>query len=157
MNNSNMKPFRLWKSEQLERTFGLQRVRTHPKLSEWLAAQHSVNEMEKKIILRLQNRLIDDVDVWNEMELQFHFLGAFIGLIDFRTKHYNAFLQRNLFASINDVEVGGRVDFMVATGRQDPYAPFFFLHEYKKEQGIDNDPVWLMIPHRKIFLMCFPY
>jgi hypothetical protein len=43
-------------------------------------------------------------------------------------------------AVVNDIKLTGRVDFVLATGKTKPIQPFFFLHEYKKERGSDNDP-----------------
>ncbi len=34
----------------------------------------------------------------------------------------------------------GKVDFMLAQGRQEPRQPFFCLQEYKQENRRDNDP-----------------
>jgi hypothetical protein len=42
---------------------------------------------------------------------------------------------------LGNVEVGGKVDYMVATGKMNPKEPFFFLHEYKRSRGRDNDPL----------------
>jgi hypothetical protein len=33
------------------------------------------------------------------------------------------------------------VDFLVATGKSKPIQPFFFLHEYKRLRGRENDPL----------------
>jgi hypothetical protein len=51
------------------------------------------------------------------------------------------FAQRKFEAIINDWQVNGVVDFVVARGLQNPVQPFFFLHEYKQERKRDNDPL----------------
>ena len=33
------------------------------------------------------------------------------------------------------------MDFVVAVGKSKPIQPFFFLHEYKRTRGRDNDPL----------------
>ena len=39
------------------------------------------------------------------------------------------------------LEAGGKVDWMLAEGIQDPRQPYFFLHEYKKEVEASGDPL----------------
>ena len=43
--------------------------------------------------------------------------------------------------NIDGKTVSGEVDLMVAGGAFEPKAPYFCLHEYKKEKGVDNDPL----------------
>lgn len=45
-----------------------------------------------------------------------------------------------MVARINDIVIGGWVDYMLATGRQKPIEPYFFLHEYKQELKGNSDP-----------------
>ncbi|MEM9847971.1 MAG: hypothetical protein AAF847_08775 [Bacteroidota bacterium] len=35
----------------------------------------------------------------------------------------------------------GRVDLILADGDYEPHAPFFFIHEYKKEKGTADDVI----------------
>ncbi|MDZ7898595.1 MAG: hypothetical protein U5N85_11300 [Arcicella sp.] len=56
-------------------------------------------------------------------------------------KGYKVFTQRRLSAVVNDIEIGGVVDCMVSTGKQNPKHPFFFVHEYKQERKRENDPL----------------
>ncbi len=71
------------------------------------------------------------------------FIAHILALVNFENESadYRAFMQRTLTATIGDITLTGRVDFMVATGYGEPSQPYFFLHEYKKERGIDNDPL----------------
>lgn len=62
-------------------------------------------------------------------------------MIRFDSEEYSAFLDRKLPAEINGERITGIVDFMVATGKVEPQEPFFFLHEYKKERGSENEPL----------------
>lgn len=55
-------------------------------------------------------------------------------------KPYKPFSQRRLRAVVNDIEIGGIVDYMIARGRQIPKKPIFCLHERKQEAKRDTDP-----------------
>ena len=81
------------------------------------------------------------VDIWNEQELIIKFISFIIGLIDYDTDTYKSFANRKLSSIIDGKEIGGEVDLMIAGGEFEPKAPYFCLHEYKREKGVDNDPL----------------
>ena len=134
------KSFDKWDTDDVERTFGLQRVRHSPVFDEWMSAKHTPEDYERAMIERFREELTEAVDSWNEDELKFRFIAPFIGLMRYNSSNINSFTQRPLTAKVNDITLTGRVDFMVATGRTKPRQPFFFLHEYKKERTGDSDP-----------------
>ncbi len=135
-----MKSFENWEFEEVLEKFGLSLVREHPLLMEWLTAQEEILLEERTQVSFLQKRLQQNVEFWNEDELKFLFISPFISLINYETEQYKVFTQRNLSAKIGDIEIGGKVDFMVATGIQHPHQPFLFLHEYKQERRREHDP-----------------
>ncbi len=135
-----MKSFETWTLEDLENSFGLEQVEQSTILNNWLSSQKKVTDFERTTIEHLQLRLKDNVNSWNEDELKMHFIGPFTMLVDFITKRYKSFTQRMLQCTINDIEVSGKVDFVVATGKQKPKSPFFFIHEYKPARRAVNDP-----------------
>jgi len=57
------------------------------------------------------------------------------------TDTYKSFANRKLSSIIDGKEIGGEVDLMIAGGEFEPKAPYFCLHEYKREKGVDNDPL----------------
>ena len=133
--------FKEWDYQMIGNTFGIKRVKKHPALDKWLSVKHSPNELEKNNLLYLREDLLDRVDGWNEYELQMMFIGPILMMVNYNTGPFGMFFQRDLQATINDIKVGGRVDFMVAKGKRYPEEPYFFIHEYKKEQGYTNDPL----------------
>lgn len=141
-----MKSFEQWKEQDLVYTFGIKKAKNHPLLLKWLAAKNPADADEKKSIDYLQNYLANRADKMNEDELKFFFLGPFISLVRYESEHFTAFTQRPLSATVKDlngqdVELKGRVEFMVATGFQDPVQPYFFFHEYKQERRVERDPL----------------
>ena len=136
-----MKSFKYWKRQEVQKTFGLKRVKKMALLNEWLDVDvQSIKNKEREQIEELRVYLSEHVIDWNEATLKFLFLGPFVRLVNFHSDYYNPFLEYKLTAKIDKEEVSGNVDFMVAQGEQIPEAPFFCLHEYKPEEGTSNDP-----------------
>lgn len=68
----------------------------------------------------LKQDLFDLYDGWNEDELKFFFIGPLISLAHFNSEKYNGFTQRKIGHTINDIEISGIVDFLVALGQRKP-------------------------------------
>jgi hypothetical protein len=134
------KTFDSWDTDDIERVFGLERVRHSPLFDAWMAATISIPATEKEILELLRDEVADSVDLWNEDELKFRCIAPLMNLIRYNTKKFRIFTQRSLTAIVQDIEISGRVDFVIATGKVKPLQPFFFLHEYKKEFAGDSDP-----------------
>jgi hypothetical protein len=147
-NIEKMKPFERWKYEEIELTFGTERVKNLDVLDKWLQANEPADDFEKRTLLIYHDQLVRKVDAWNEDELKFFFISHIITLVDFsKPKVYSSFSQRTLAAKRkdienNDVELRGRVEFFVALGEQIPRQPFFFIHEYKPlNKTTPSDPL----------------
>jgi hypothetical protein len=136
----SIKTFDDWDTDDIERTFGLRRIKQSPLLDEWLHARHPVAEGEPLLLEALRADLADSVDSWNEDELKFKFIAPLISLVRYTTDTFHTFTQRMLSAVVDDISLSGRVDFIVASGKTKPIQPFFLLHEYKKERITESDP-----------------
>ena len=136
-----LKSFKYWKRQEVQETFGLQRVFEMSLMTELLAeAKAEMTARETEDVEMLRAELARFGTDWNEATLKFLFLGPFIRLINFHIGIYNPFLEHVLTAKVGDDSASGRVDFMVAQGEQIPKAPYFCLHEHKPEEGTSNDP-----------------
>ncbi len=136
------KSFDSWEYEEVEDTFGIQFTRNLPTLTNWLAARHPMNATVQSELDYLREQLLDSVDAWNEDELKYFFISPLVSHVKYNSKLYKSFTQRSIsttFSALN-LEVGGRVEFMLARGEQRPKSPFFFIHEYKQERRRNNDP-----------------
>jgi hypothetical protein len=133
--------FEGWDIDEVKREFKLKFERHLPSFTEWLASDFPTSEYERQCIALLQDDLFLTIDSWNEDELKFKFIAPFVNLVRFETAHTSVFTQRTLSATVNDIELSGRVDFIVATGKSKPISPFFFLHEYKRTFAPDSDPL----------------
>ncbi|MEM0992024.1 MAG: hypothetical protein AAF847_06555 [Bacteroidota bacterium] len=141
MEDDRLQLFKYWKPEDVERFFDISVIKDSPALEEWLAADDPITDKEKEQLDALKERLIENVQDWNEAALKFYFLGPFMSLIWFKSKEYNSFLENKLTVEVGDQTVQGNIDFMVATGRQTPRTPFYTLHEYKPEPGYTGYPL----------------
>ncbi len=133
--------FEGWDRDDVERTFDLEFERYLPALESWLASDFPISQRERETIADLQEDLYRTIDSWNEDELKFKFIAPLVSLVRFDTKRTSVFTQRTITATVKDIELSGRVDFVVATGKSKPIAPFFFLHEYKRTFAPDSDPL----------------
>ncbi len=135
-----IRPFEQWLSEDVEIAFNLEFVSDLPILTEWL-------DVKKDNILsfeleKLRFSLSNNVQYWNEDELKMLFIAPFLVAVDFNNPPlYRVFTQRAFSFATEEVEAGGRVEWLIATGKQTPKKPFFFLQEYKPEKTSGNDPL----------------
>jgi hypothetical protein len=138
------KTFDSWDTDDIERTFHLRRTFDSSILQSWIDVPTltTLDATTRQNLEALRLKLQLYVDGWNEDELKFHFIAPLISIIDFsiERKNVHSFTQRTLTATVGDVQMTGRVDFIVATGKTKPIQPFFFLHEYKKEFASNSDP-----------------
>ena len=141
-----MKPFEKWLTQEVEMTFGLKEVKKPKVLTDWLASDEAISEKELERFEDLRIRLSEKVGFWNEDELKFFFIGEFLNQVNFnRTDKYSTFSQRTIAVEITDIEqnkvlLRGRIEWLVATGKQVPLQPFFFINEYKPQLKTQNDP-----------------
>jgi hypothetical protein len=141
-----MKPFEKWKTQEVEDTFGIRQKETLPEMQAWLNTDFKIDAAEEKTLQKLQDLLRKFVDFWNEEDLKVFFILPLINLVDFyQWDKYRPFNEQLLEQEVPDVhnqliKLRGFVELMVATGKQIPKIPFFFIQEYKPQFGPKNDP-----------------
>ena len=136
-----MKTFKYWTRQQIADEFGLKLTRECNNLEHWLSGSANLTEQERLSLDALKEKLTLYVDIWNEQELIIKFISYIIGMADYDTKDFKSYANRKLKGEINGKEVSGEVDLMIASGEFEPKQPYFCLHEYKKEEGVNNDPL----------------
>jgi hypothetical protein len=137
------KSFESWEYEEVESQFDLKRIKNLSYLTDWLNVPINVKESIKPLLNIIQERLIDNADAWNEDELKMFFIAPLLSQMPLEIDDFKPFTQRTLSAYFPeyDLEVTGKVEFLIARGKQRPKQPFFFLHEYKQERRRENDPL----------------
>ncbi len=132
--------FREWTSDRIDETFGTKQIDNHPALDSWLSFEYELKEWEKIALLTVQKPLIKGAVGWNEVELENKFISPMFMLAGVYGDNFGYFLERDLAANIDDYELSGRFDGMVASGVRNPKKPFFCLNEYKRLTDPDGEP-----------------
>jgi hypothetical protein len=133
--------FRDWTVEKIEDAFGLRQEFDHPVLERLVSFQYEISDMEKMILSKLQyNYKRFGGEDWNEAELATKFINPLIVFSDIDNIKFGFFVERELSTTIDDYELAGKVDGMIATGFRSPKKPYFCLNEYKKESDPSGDP-----------------
>ena len=141
MENKN-RTFKDWKEDDIIIELGLSEKETCDLLTNWLNSKALVSDNEILFLEQKRQKAKKYISAWNEQELQIKFIGPIVELVDFDVLDYffSAFSERKLEANYKNISLKGKVDWMVAIGKGEPRLPFFFIHEYKKQKGYDNDP-----------------
>ena len=127
--------------EELHEIFGLKRIRPFPILEQWIAQAKNFPEIPyADFVERLQQKLIDRVDYWNEWELIQYFIAPIISIVNFDTEYFHLFSQHLIKATVGEYELSGEPDMVIARGDKNPKNPYFCFHEYKKENEPKGDP-----------------
>ncbi len=122
--------------------FNLERTNGSAILDEWLSTSYALTELEETILAEKRQRLLIEGYFWNEEELKMHFLAAIFDMIRFDEKHkVKLFYERPLKGVINGYSFHVVCDVMLATpkGVSSPKKPYFFLQEFKKQRGKEQD------------------
>jgi hypothetical protein len=143
MRKPSDKPFTDWQAEEVEKTFGIKKLRTLPILEHFATLRLANDHPLRTVLERLRLKAFDLIDGWNEDEYKFLFISHILNFVDFSTEYYNVFTQRPMSVAYDNgtKTTTGKVEWMLARGRQIPEQPHFFLHEYKPEKNRDNDPL----------------
>jgi len=127
--------------QKLYDLFNVARVDYIEELKDWINFDVELNEEEIIITKAFQRRLIENIEDWNEHELSMGFIGPIINIIDFKIKYkLGFFAQRPLSATIDNYEIIGKPDGIIASGGSEPRMPYFSFHEYKKDVNSVGDP-----------------
>ncbi|MEM7536459.1 MAG: hypothetical protein AAF639_30020 [Chloroflexota bacterium] len=141
------KTFNQWTKDDLRIEFDLRRVEQCNGWDAWLArlddAPITLSELELGVLEMLRQRARIYLDDWNEWELREQFIGSIVSLADLNDadKFFSTFAERQLKATVKgirdeeEIELYGKVDWMVAKGMATPSSPYFFIHEYKQEES----------------------
>ncbi|MEM9884796.1 MAG: hypothetical protein AAF849_02820 [Bacteroidota bacterium] len=124
----------------LEEKFHLDPVLQLDVLDDWLDTKITTSHIEQQQLEHFRNLLSKNVLHWNEYELSLNFIGPVFGLVEFTDKKFNFFAQRSLSAFIEEIELFGKIDGMIASGFRAPKLPYFAFHEFKKEADSSGDP-----------------
>ena len=132
--------FKEWNLDKIEEAFGLKQVWQSEILDELINHPYQLDEMERTFVTKLQRHFSFGGDDWNEVELENKFISPMIVLSEIADEKCSYFLERELSTTIDEYELSGKVDGMIATGFRSPKKPHFCLNEYKRGTDPDGDP-----------------
>ncbi|MEM7128146.1 MAG: hypothetical protein AAF702_17570 [Chloroflexota bacterium] len=124
----------------LEKTFSLEEVENLSALESWLTTSVEFSDFERQNLIHLRGILNFNVHDWNEHELDSRFIGPIFSLVDYSSKKYNHFAQRDLEGTVDGIRLFGKPDGIIASGRREPEKPFFAFQEYKRQLDPTGDP-----------------
>ena len=124
----------------LEKTFQLEEVKTLPSLESWRNTPAELSDFERRQLSELREILAFNVHDWNEYELDTHFIGPIFTFVNFSSKKYNHFAQRELAGVVAGYQLYGKPDGLIATGRREPEKPFFAFQKNKRQLDPTGDP-----------------
>jgi len=132
--------FKEWDLDSLETVFNLKQAWTHSVLEEWESNSQEINDIEKHNIIQLQKTLVRGGRAWNETELENKFISPLIMSADIDDEEIGYFLERPLSGVVEDYQLSGIVDGVIATGVRNPHTPYFCFHEYKRSVENQGTP-----------------
>ena len=106
--------------------------------NEWFNYKYEISDYELKFLTTLLNAKKNYLQYYNEVQLKSQFIIPILTLVNFFTNEFKGWFERNLTGIVNNYELKGNTDFMVATGKLKPKKPFFFIQEFKKYRTISN-------------------
>lgn len=124
----------------LDKQFGLKQVFQSPILQDWLEQPIEINDFERQSLQFCQQILIQNVHDWNEEELSQFFIGPIFMLVNFTSDKFNLFAERKVSGVVDEIELWGEPDGIIASGFREPETPYFCFQEYKRYKDPEGDP-----------------
>ena len=138
---------------ELDKLFGLRRVRPLLALNEWLDMTSFIelSDYEMTACSNLRHLLDLNANFWLEQDLSLHFIGPMFSLANFTEPYrYNLFAQRFIQATLTTLKgdsiiLMGKPDEILASGYGEPETPYFAFNvrnaaRFKKEVEFKGDP-----------------
>jgi hypothetical protein len=130
----------------LVKTFGLETLfQPTDLLKEWLDVSGTLNEHEVYLLNQVHEKLLRNMNHWNEEELKMQFI-SMITLLAYFNEPINTYYDREIHETIDQNYLTCKSDMMLSKGIGELIeVPYFFLHEYKREKKYSGDPIGQML------------
>ena len=136
--------FRDWTLDKIDDAFDTVFVGNLPILDKLLAYKYTITDVEKEFLERIRDSYFYmGGQSWNEVELESKIISPLIvyaDVVDMKQRRFSYFMERDLMATIEEHQLTGRVDGMIATGFRSPRQPYFCISEYKKAKDPTGEP-----------------
>ena len=113
-------------------------------LADWVQKGTSILEnLSEEMLAKIEPRLSSEIDGWLEEELKMKLLALIFMLSDLDVaQKIGVFFERQIAAQIGEFHIHVIPDCMIASvyGFTIPKTPYFFMQEFKKSKGDQQDP-----------------
>ena len=106
--------------------------------NDWFNYKYEIPDYELIFLTTLLKSQKNYLQYYNEVQLKSQFISPLLSLVNFSTDKFKGWYERHLSGIVNNYELKGNTDFMVATGKLKPKKPFFFIQEFKKNLTKSN-------------------
>lgn len=139
-----------YKEAELIILFGLNRVignDSSPLLQEWTQAETVLSESETVLFSDIYEEARQNIAGWQEEDLKMKFISYVLLLAHLRHgKGYNTYFEKTVSATVENIFLKTKTDFMVAKGVLDiPQVPYFHFQEYKPQINPTGEPMAQLI------------
>ncbi len=129
--------------------FDLERTLTNQSLTQWLEISGwQVDEFSEQVLGKIEPRLTFEIEGWFEEELKMQLLSIIFFLSEIKEPNkIGLFFERPISAEIEDKKISVVTDCMISSirGISAPQTPYFFMQEFKKSKGDNQDPEGQML------------
>ena len=115
-------------------------VRNENIFHDWFNFDCKIDKSNEKFLTNLIVNNKYNIDFYSEFQLQLYFIIPLLHKIYFYGNNYREWFQEEISAVINNNKLKGVLDFMVASGTDEPEKPYFFIQEFKKSAPIPKHP-----------------
>ena len=113
-------------------------------LADWVQKDTSILEnLSEEMLAKIEPRLSSEIDGWLEEELKMKLLALIFMLSELDVaQKIGVFFERQIAAQIGEFHIHVIPDCMIASvyGFTIPKTPYFFMQEFKKSKGDQQDP-----------------
>lgn len=117
---------------QIASIIDIERQLNYAKFDKWFGFDYSLNKEEIHFLKNLIKKNQLRIDVYQEENLKAKFLIPLLNKVDFNIDDkITDWYDYSISGKINEYELSGNVDFLVAPGYETPHHPYFFIQEFK--------------------------
>lgn len=148
--NKNQRKEKNYTEAELITIFGLTRIPYGDTdlMRQWTAPTSiTLTASEQELFDKILTDARKKIEGWKEEALKMKFVAFVLALGHLEdTNLYNTYFEETIFATVEEVFLKTKTDFMVAKGVLDlPQTPYFHFQEWKKHKDPNGDPVAQLI------------
>lgn len=126
--------------DDIETAFGLQEVASLSALSEWIESTPPLTSNQLSFLSTVQSIARRFEHIWTPTERSLSFIYPMFNAVKYGSTNYRGFAARNCRLTAEGLNITGKVDFCVGTGKAQPKEVYFLFHQYDPAGGQLYDP-----------------